>query len=292
MKLKELKSQLVFNRSQRVGILLLLAIIIGCMYVQFFVFPAEESNFTLSSAEVQSLEQQMDSLRRQDSLLKLPKRYLFNPNFLTDYKAYTLGIAPDEFDRLQAFRRNNQWVNTAAQFQKVTGVSDSLLQAIHPYFKFPDWVTQRQSRKIQQPKNRTWTDSEKKELNTATAEELQVVHGIGKVLSARIVAFREKLGGFHHEDQLHAVWGLPDSVVDQLKRQFKLETPVAIKRYNVNEVSASDLSTIPGISFELGKKIWEFVQVRDGVLDLAELQKIEGVSPSKLKGFRLYLYAE
>jgi DNA uptake protein ComE-like DNA-binding protein len=61
---------------------------------------------------------------------------------------------------------------------------------------------------------------------------------------------------------------------------------------NINSCSASDLATIPGVSFTLGKKIWEFVRIREGVSDLSELEKIEGISPRKLQLFALYLYAE
>jgi hypothetical protein len=45
-----------------------------------------------------------------------------------------------EIDRLLAFRKDDKYVNSAKEFQIVTKVSDSLLHAIAPYFKFPDWV--------------------------------------------------------------------------------------------------------------------------------------------------------
>jgi len=292
MKIKEVKSQLVFHRSQRVGILFLLALILGLLYVQFFVSFSEESTFDITSIEVLTLQHQLDSLRCADSIKRVPKRYPFNPNYLTDYKAYTLGISPKEFDRLQAFRKKEQWVNSAAQFKVVTGISDSLLGQISPYFKFPDWVTRPKSKWNYAKKRRVLSISEKIDLNKATAEELKQVYGVGPVLSERIVKQRERLRGFHHELQLYMVWGLKDSVVERIMEQFTVKTPVSLERWNINEISASDLATLPGVSFEMGKRIWEFVRVRDGLTDLSELLKIEGISPRKLQVFRLYLYAE
>ena len=35
----------------------------------------------------------------------------------------------------------NKWINSSKQFQEVTKVSDSLLNAISQYFKFPEWIT-------------------------------------------------------------------------------------------------------------------------------------------------------
>jgi hypothetical protein len=67
------------------------------------------------------------------------KIYSFNPNFITDYKGIDLACLL-EIDRLLAFRKDDKYVNSAKEFQIVTKVSDSLLHAIAPYFKFPDWV--------------------------------------------------------------------------------------------------------------------------------------------------------
>jgi len=292
MKLKEVKSQLVFHRSQRVGILFLLLVILGFLYVQFFVSFSEESTFDIHSAEVRGLQRQLDSLRHADSIERLPKRYPFNPNYLTDYKAYNLGISPKEFDRLQAFRNKGQWVNSVAQFKSVTGVPDSVLSQISPYFKFPDWVSRAKPKRKYFEKNRVLSTSEKIDLNIATAEELQQVYGVGPVLGERIVKHRKTLGGFHHELQLYTVWGLKDTVVGRIMSRFTVKTPVPIEKMNINRISASDLSTLPGVSFEMGKRIWEFVRVREGLSDLSDLLKIEEISPRRLQVFRLYLYAE
>lgn len=57
----------------------------------------------------------------------------------------------------------------------------------------------------------TWTVcdvSTPMNLNTATAEELQVLPGIGEVLAQRIVAYREQIGGFRNLEQLLEVNGI------------------------------------------------------------------------------------
>lgn len=293
MKLKQLKSQLAFNRSQRVGILLLLGMIIGLVYIQFFVSFSEEKTFDLSSSEIVALQKQMDSLRLSEVERRKPKIYPFNPNFMTDYKAYTLGISPAAYDRLHEFREKDQWINSTADFKRVTGVSDSVLGTISIYFKFPDWVAN------PRPKKKGFTSvsselsfAEKKDLNEATPDELREVNGIGVVLSKRIVEQREQLGGFSDDLQLYSIWGMKEEVVERLRLQFTVKNPKPMNRININACSASDLATIPGVSFETGKKIWEFVRIREGLRDLSELLKIEGISPRKLQLFELYLYAE
>ena len=53
----------------------------------------------------------------------------------------------EEIDRLHSFRKKNKYVNSIEEFQELTKMSDSLLNKISPYFKFPDWVVKRESAK-------------------------------------------------------------------------------------------------------------------------------------------------
>jgi len=291
--MKITKSHFTFNRTQRSGILLLVFLIIGLVCIYYFVDFSEKSAFDTSSEEITALQQELDSLRVSEIAAKKPKIYPFNPNFITDYKAYTLGLSTEEYDRLKEFRSKDQWINSTADFKKVTQVSDSLLAEISPYFKFPDWVTN------PKPKKKSFSNytaeksyAQKIDLNKATREQLQQVSGIGEAYSDRIVKYREKLGGFTADLQLYNVYGLDAAVVKRALLQFTVKTPKQIDKMNINTASASDIATIPNVSFELAKNIWEFRKLRETIQDISELQKIEGLSKNKLQLIQLYLYAE
>ncbi|MRT18015.1 helix-hairpin-helix domain-containing protein [Vitellibacter sp. q18] len=293
----EFKSHFSFNKQQRGGILLLLALIIALLGVYWMVDFSEEDNLDISSAEVVSLQRELDSLRSLEIANRKPKHYPFNPNFITDYKGYTLGMSNAEIDRLLQFRKQGNWINSVADFKKVTGVSDSLLDVLAPHFKFPEWVTN--------PKPKTNFSntafekgfsekpfSQKIDLNTATVEQLQQVSGIGEALSNRIISYREKLGGFSDNLQLYEVYGLSPEVAGRTLNMFAVKTPKAIAKINVNKATASDIATIPGISFEMAKKIWEYRRLREKMDNLQELEKIEGMTERKLRLIQLYLSIE
>lgn len=293
----EIKSHFTFSKQQRSGILLLLLLIVSLLCVYWFIDFSEEDTLDTSSAEIVSIQNELDSLRLIAIENRKPKKYPFNPNFITDYKGYTLGMTNEEIDRLLQYRKEDKWINSEADFKRVTGVSDSLLNELSPYFKFPDWVTN--------PKPKTnfkdyksekgFTNksfAQKIDLNKVTEEQLQQVSGIGAALSKRIISYREKLSGFSNDNQLYDVYGLNAEVVQRTLNLFTVKSPKEIVKLNVNKASASDIATIPGITFEMAKTIWEFRKLREKITSIQELEKIEGMTERKLQLILLYLYAE
>lgn len=291
--MKKLESHFLFNRQQRDGILLLILFICLLLGIYYFVDFKQESVWDVSSPEFIILQKELDSLRTAELESRKPKIFPFNPNFITDFKAYTLGMSPVEFDRLKAFREQGRWINSIRDFKNVTKVQDSLLAEMSPLFKFPEWVTNpRPKRQFVTNQNDEKSYASKVDLNKATRDELQQISGIGPALSERIVAYRDRLGGFSNDVQLGHVYGLRQEVVKRTLKQFTVKSPRHIEKMDVNTASVSDLATLPGISYELAKTIWEFRRLRERLSNLSELQKIEGIDERKFQLIELYLSAE
>ena len=291
--MEKIKSHFVFNKSQRNGILLLLFFISGYLVINYYVDFSKENLLDINSKEVIAIQKELDSLRTIDIASKKPKVFPFNPNFLTDFKGYTLGMSTEEIDRLLAFRKENKWINSVEDFKKVTKVSDSLLNKISPYFKFPDWVTNPKSKnKYVKKRFKEKKFTQKIDLNLATQDQLEAVNGIGKAFSKRIIDYRNKLGGFTNDIQLYQVYGLDFQVANSILKEFTVKTPKEIIKMNLNSISASDIATIPSISFDLAKRIWEFRILNEGIKSFSELENIEGLTKRKLQGIQLYLKLE
>ena len=287
------KSFFVFNSSQRNGILFLLLLVSGFAVISNYIDFTTENLLDTNSKEVLAVQKELDSIRTLLMESNQPKIYPFNPNFITDFKGYKLGMSSEEIDRLLDYRKQNKWINSKEDFQKVTKVSDSFLDQISSYFKFPDWISN------PKPKYSDWrkgfkekTFDQKIDLNIATQLQLEEINGIGKSFSKRIVDYRSKLVGFSDDIQLYEVYGLDYQVVNKVLNEFTVKTPKEIIKMNLNKISASDIATIPGISFELAKRIWEFRILNERIVDFMELKKIEGLTERKLQGIQLYLKLE
>jgi DNA uptake protein ComE-like DNA-binding protein len=202
----------------------------------------------------------------------------------------------EEIDRLLAFRKLNKWINSAKQFQEVTEVSDSLLAKISPLFRFPEWVVHAKSSNTDHSNfksNNPKSKAEKLDLNTATALQLQKINGVGKVLSERIVKFRNKSkGGFIADIQLHDVYGLTPEVIEEITDQFTVKTPKEVKKIDLNSASIDNLVTIPHIDYDLAHHIVEQRQLRAGFKSINELVKVKDFPVNKIEIIELYLHFE
>lgn len=288
-----MKSHFQFSNKQRSGIFLLVLIIIvlQCIYI-FTDFT--KNDISIDQNELDAFRIELDSLRRLERENSKPKIYPFNPNYITDYKGYTLGMGNEEIDRLHKFRESNRWVNSAKDFQDVTKVSDSLLAKISPYFKFPDWVTNPKPRlnsNTYSNNNTPKTFAQKIDLNEASLGQLQKVYGVGEKLSERIITYRNKFkGGFIADTELMEVYGLTPEVILRIKNDFTVKTPREIKTLNLNTSNRDELVTIPYIDYEVANKIIEERTLREGFKSFEELTKVEDFPINKIEIIKLYLH--
>lgn len=286
MKTNSITSYFKFSKSQRYGILLLFSVIVIFQFVYFFL------DFGNGSKGKEALSQQWTALPiPKDTMPQSRNIYVirpFNPNFITDFKGYKLGMSVEEIDRLLAFRKTNRYVNSAEEFQQVTQVSDSLLHAIAPYFKFPDWVNKRNagyktSRFVKKEANA------KRDINLASAEDLKAVYGIGDGLSARILKEKEKLGGFVNMKQIEDIWGLSDEAIENINKGFTVQALPAVKKVNINKANLKELMQFPYFKYPTAKAIVTFRSMNGAIQSVEELTKISEFPVDKIEIIALYL---
>ncbi|WP_037316440.1 helix-hairpin-helix domain-containing protein [Salegentibacter sp. Hel_I_6] len=285
--MKPIKSHFVFTRSQQNGIFLLVCIIIVLQAIYYFSnFSTESTKSDLSQEEIEGFQAQIDSIKLARAEADSVKIFPFNPNYITDFKGYSLGMSLAEIDRLHQFRNENKWINSAEDFKRVTGVSDSLLAVISPYFKFPDWVIEAEKeKKFAEPTSLVAVS----DLNNAEPEDLRQVTGIGEVLANRIVNYRTKIGGFRSELQLKDIYGLNYETRENLQRQFRVIKLENFSLININEAKVLELVEVPYIRYELAREIIDYRQLHEEIRSFEELSKIESFPSDKIDRIQLYL---
>ena len=285
-----MKSHVTFSKQQRHGIFLLITIIV-VLQAAYFYLRFSEPEIPVDSEVLVALEREVDSLKQIEIASRIPKLYPINPNYINDYRGMLFGMSNEEIDRLLAFRKTGKWINSVAEFQVVTKVSDSLLEAIKPYLQFPEWTKNKKTVFPSTEKNKTY--AQKADLNTATAEALQSVNGIGPVLSERIIKYRNSfVGGFIADIQLMDVYGLTPESISNINKMFTVKTPRSVTKLNINTASLEQLVTAQHIDYDLAHRIIEQRILREGFKTWEEIKKVKGFPADKIEIIQLYLQIE
>lgn len=277
--MKPSPSFLTLNKSQRKGILWTFVIFLVLhLTLRFYPKnnPKAPSLFVLDSLA----QQKVDSLIAVKPTKSKDTIYPFNPNYMSNFKAYQLGISMEVVQRIHSFRASGKHINSLQDFKNVTQLPDDKIIQIRPYLNLPKprFVS---SKPIKMGRI-------KKELNEASETDLQEVYGIGEVYAKRIVDLRNKLGGFHIKDQLNDVWGLTPETQSRIWEHFALDSIPAIKKKNINEVTIAELSSLHYVSPSLASRI---VAVRTQKETLASWEDLSGIQQlDSIKKVRLSLY--
>ena len=295
--MKIFKSHFWYTKNQRNGILLLLIIIIFLQLILHFKNFDSQQMVDLSLPKITSYNKQLDSLKKKSSKKKKFKIYPFNPNYISDYKGYQLGMNVDEIDRLLAHREQRLYVNSAKEFQTITKISDSLLQKISPFFKFPEWVQKKNNNKNNQqryiPNSRiNVSEITTVDINKATLKDFTAIEGVDEYISERIIKYRSKLQGFSFKEQLFEVWGLDEQMANKILSTFSIKNKPIIKKVNINTASFKEVLSNPYIDYELCIQIFDYKDEVAELQSVSEIKNIEGFPIKKYNRIVLYLLAE
>ncbi|AZQ43645.1 helix-hairpin-helix domain-containing protein [Nonlabens ponticola] len=280
--MNKFKSLFLFHRRQQRGIFVLVIILV--ILLGFKWYQSQQPLEPLAIVDNSKFQKQVDSLK-QIAARKRDTIYPFNPNYITDYRGYKLGLSVQELDRLSRFRESGDFINSTAQFQQVTQVNQQWLDSISPYFKFPAWVTQ----KSQPRYSNNYRAIKVMDINRATADDLKKVYGIGPALSGRIIKERERLGGFIDFMQVRGVYGLSDSTMIKVKESFTLSPKSGFKKMALNTATSDELLSVPYFNDYLVDALLKQRALRERFNNWDEVMLTSRFPQEKLSLIQLYL---
>ncbi len=289
-----IKSFLQFNKSQRIGIFSLFTIIILLQVLYYFIDFTPQKTVNPEEQKWLSLSSKIDSLQEEKPTLA-NKIYPYNPNFITDFKGYKLGMTTAEIDKLLAFRKLGKFANSPKEFQAVTGISDSLLNVMSPHFKFPDWFNNKSESNYtddQNNKYQKFPEKEKlvvKDINLATKEDLMKISGIGEAISDRILAYKLNFKSFVTMEQMNEIYGLSPEVIQKLTINFQIINNPNIEKIDINNLSIKELTKFPYFKYQIARNIVIYRSMNGEIKNIAELSEIKDFPVDKIKIIALYL---
>lgn len=109
------------------------------------------------------------------------------------------------------------------------------------------------------------------DINSADSITLEQLPGVGKILSKRIIKYRDLLGGFYTIDQLKEVYGLSETTIKQIEKSITI-CKSGIHKIDINFGDVRDFSRHPYIKKNLAERIIKFRSGYGNINDLAILR--------------------
>lgn len=126
---------------------------------------------------------------------------------------------------------------------------------------------------------------ERIDLNAADTSMLKKVPGIGSFFARKVVAYRERLGGFYSAQQLLEIEGFPEEA-----QAFFTVRPGMVRRINVNKLTLSQMRQHPYINFYMAKAIADRRRLKGPLASLNDLSLLPDFTPEVIE--RLSHYVE
>ena len=285
-----LNEYLSFTKKERVGIFILLALIIICLLLPFFYpYFIHQKKYDHSQ-----FDKEIAQLKIQEADSVTNKKY-FNKNFdennYTNYyepsekffytkpKAEVFYFDPntasaDDWKRLGVREKTAatilKYVSKGGHFYKpediakIWGLHKEDVDRLLPYVKIEN-TKKEYANNESNFKNNYPSDSyrDKKyspqtiDINVSDTTAFIALPGIGSKLAQRIIAFRDKLGGFYSVEQIKETYGLPDSTFIKIKPKLILTNP-AVKQININTANLDEMRSHPYIRYAIANAILQY----------------------------------
>ena len=293
-----------FSLSERRAIYVLL-VLIAVLVVAIVWTPAPEVQSVNVVAEADSLvlsqkynEEQKsftkkERIQEEVSIVLTP----FDPNLADSIEFLRLGLPSYVIKNVIKYRQKGGSFSTPESFARIYGLTEAKFKELQPYIYISEEFIKKPNRKKsaqERPKREEKVDSLQKpfkypegtlvDVNTADTTELKKIPGIGGGIACRIVAYRNRLGGFYTLDQLNEV----EFVTADLLKWFKLEGD-SVRKLPINRVGLDKLRAHPYINFYQAKVIVEYRRKKGEITSLSQLALYEEFTEKDFKRLSAYI---
>jgi competence ComEA-like helix-hairpin-helix protein len=218
----------------------------------------------------------------------------FNPNTISEKEWADLGIKPKTITTIKKYISKGGRFYKPEDLKKIWGISSQKCDELMPYVKIESGVSLQQNKSttpIFPERNYSVNKTRIVEINSADSIIIESLPGIGPTLTKRVIAYRNKMGGFYTIEQLKEVWGLQDSVYQKIKDKIIVNAKI-IQKININQANFEQLKIHPYIGYKLASAIINFRNQHGTFKSLEDIQKIILINDEIYNKISHYLVVE
>jgi DNA uptake protein ComE-like DNA-binding protein len=243
--MKFIKQYFGMTTGERVGTLVLLFIVIGLSTMRWWtndnslkeMLELPQWQVWKASANVAGEVKDEPIYHQQELHEKKRELFVFDPNTITAAEWMKLGLSKGQAASVIKFRDKGGQFKVREDVKKLFVVTPELYEEWKPYIALPDELPKKET--VIVPAAPKLID-----INRSDSTDLVKLPGIGPVLAKRMIAYREKLGGYSNKQQLLEVYGLEPEVLTGFESRITVDTN-RITKISINTAQVSDFKKHP-----------------------------------------------
>lgn len=287
-----LRRLLSFGKGERIAVFtiltLIMVIFVLCLFRPFRPNTSEsslrniDSLLQLREAAIKELQsKENESFAQVNELHPFP----FNPNTITEEEGLKMGLTDRQVRNIINYRESGGHFYSKNDLGKLYTISESDFEQLESFIVLPDVSrsvrTNREKNKSKETKNDADAPKPIKkeipivEINSVDSATLVELPQIGSFTAGRIIAYREKLGGFIELEQLREVKGMDSTRYETVLPYLRLEN-VEIQKLDINRTDFKTLVNHPYLNYNQVKAIVSHREKKGMIKNWVQLQTIVG----------------
>ena len=202
----------------------------------------------------------------------------FDPNTATKDELERLGFKTWQAENIVKYRNKGGHFKQPSDITKIHGVDADFAEKLIPYIKI-------------ESQSQIDGDDILVNINTASAGDFQMLKGIGEAYSKRIVAYREKLGGFVSVEQLREVYDMTEELYNSISKNLEIKGE-PVRTININTADFKTLVSHPYIDKNIANAILNYREFAKTIKSTDELVKQKALSNSEYEKISKYISVE
>ena len=292
---RQVKNLFDFSKRDRNAVITLSALIIivsaGHFVINFVNLnrPADHSEFEKAmtvwlSQPDSSVPENMDA-------------FMFDPNTVSQSQLDSLPFPRKVKRNLLRYREAGGRLLRPGDLKKIYGMNDSIYEALKDYIIIESCSDTPSGEKGNFEPGREGSHEHQFagsdniesliELNSADSIQLVRLRGIGPVFAARIINYRNLLGGFYSKHQLLEVYNFPEETFNEIKR-YIITDSAAVKKIRINYAGFAELIRHPYLDRSDVDKIMEFRERYGRFSSIDQIRSLELADSLKTEKIRPY----
>jgi competence ComEA-like helix-hairpin-helix protein len=307
---KKFARELELTKKDRIGFLSLAVLLLISLFLPGFIedYYASRRKPDTDTAWIAELEALMS-----DSSLEEPKTrsypgfernraptpgfsknpltpFPFDPNVLPAEGWLELGLPDRTVKTILNYRGKGGRFRKKEDLARIYGITEEQFRVLEPYIEIAasaPFENREPFQKFERPERKPVIV----DINLADTSAFIALPGIGSKLAGRVIAFREKLGGFDSVEQVKEVYGLADSVFQKI-RAFLVQGENNLRKININTATEDELKAHPYIRYPLARPIVAYRNTHGPFKSVEDLKNVMAVTAEVFEKIKPYLSME